>query len=125
MTDRAMVAEDTDHRPLATSVFGLAIVVLGAVQLMLVIDGTIINIALPHLQQDPRIGLSDANLSWAVNGYALAFGGLLLLGGRSGDALGRRRMFIVGIAAFTFASLLGACAWNEASLIGARVLQGA
>jgi len=118
------VSQTRTPNALATSVFGLAIVVLGAVQLMLVLDGTIINIALPHLQQDPAIGLSDANLSWAVNGYALAFGGLLLLGGRSGDALGRRRMFIIGIAVFTGASLLGACAWNEAALIGARVLQG-
>ncbi|WP_127782765.1 MFS transporter [Rhodococcus sp. X156] len=120
-----VAAEEQPQRPLATSVFGLAIVILGAVQLMLVLDGSIVNIALPHLQDDPAIRLSDANLSWVVNGYALAFGGLLLLGGRSGDALGRRRMFIVGIAVFTLASLLGACAWSEWSMIAARVLQGA
>jgi EmrB/QacA subfamily drug resistance transporter len=123
-SDRATIPEDLAPNKLATSVFGLAIVVLGAVQLMLVLDGSIVNIALPHLQRDPAIQLSDKNLSWVVNGYALAFGGLLLLGGRSGDTLGRRRMFIVGIAVFTGASLLGACAWNEFSLIAARVLQG-
>jgi len=121
----AAVSEQPAPSRLATSVFGMAIVVLGAVQLMLVLDGSIVNIALPHLQQDSAIQLSDANLSWVVNGYALAFGGLLLLGGRSGDALGRRRMFIVGIAVFTAASLLGACAWDQFSLIAARVLQGA
>lgn len=117
-----MTTTDRPAPPQLTSVASLAMVVLGAVQLMLVLDGSIINIALPHLQRD--LGLSESNLSWAVNAYALAFGSLLLLGGRSGDALGRRRVFVAGMALFTAASLLGGLAWDEGSLIAARALQG-
>ncbi|MEV2254498.1 DHA2 family efflux MFS transporter permease subunit [Streptomyces sp. NPDC050147] len=101
---------------------GLALFVIAAAQLMVVLDATITNIALPAIQTD--LGVSAANLAWIVNSYALAFGGLLLLGGRAGDLFGRRRMFQVGIAVFTVASLLGGLATNEALLIGARVLQG-
>ena len=72
---------------------------------MVVLDATIVNVALPHIQT--ALGFSGTNLEWVVNAYALAFGGLLLLGGRSGDLLGRRRIFIVGILLFTLASLLG------------------
>ncbi|WP_306336672.1 MFS transporter [Streptomyces sp. KL118A] len=101
---------------------GLALFVIAAAQLMVVLDGTITNIALPSIQT--ALDVSDANLAWIVNSYALAFGGLLLLGGRAGDLFGRRRMFQLGIALFTVASLLGGLAPNTGLLIGARVLQG-
>ncbi|MEU6123373.1 MFS transporter [Streptomyces sp. NPDC047123] len=101
---------------------GLALFVIAAAQLMVVLDGTITNIALPSIQT--ALDVSDANLAWIVNSYALAFGGLLLIGGRAGDLFGRRRMFQVGIVLFTLASLLGGLAPNEGLLIGARVLQG-
>ncbi|WP_221348547.1 MFS transporter [Streptomyces beigongshangae] len=101
---------------------GLALVVIAAAQLMVVLDATITNIALPAIQTD--LGVTDSGLAWIVNSYALAFGGLLLLGGKAGDLFGRRRMFQVGIAVFTLASLLGGLAPNEGLLIGARVLQG-
>ncbi|MFE6481636.1 MFS transporter [Streptomyces sp. NPDC057757] len=101
---------------------GLALVVIAAAQLMVVLDATITNIALPAIQTD--LGVSDANLAWIVNSYALAFGGLLLFGGKAGDLFGRRRMFQVGIAVFTLASLLGGLAPGEGLLIGARILQG-
>ena len=89
---------------------------------MVVLDATIVNVALPHIQA--ALGFSGTNLEWVVNAYALAFGGLLLLGGRSGDLLGRRRVFIFGILLFTLASLLGGFATDQAWLLGARVLQG-
>lgn len=101
---------------------GLALFVIAAALLMVVLDNTITNIALPSIQTD--LGVSDANLAWIVNSYALGFGGLLLLGGKAGDLFGRRRMFQVGIIVFTLASLLGGLAPNEGLLIGARVLQG-
>lgn len=101
---------------------GLALFVIAAAQLMVVLDATITNIALPAIQND--LDVSNANLAWVVNSYALAFGGLLLLGGRAGDLFGRRRMFQVGIIVFTLASLLGGLAPNEGLLLAARVLQG-
>ncbi|MEV1079401.1 MFS transporter [Streptomyces sp. NPDC050211] len=101
---------------------GLALFVIAAAQLMVILDATITNIALPAIQTD--LGVSDSNLAWVVNSYALAFGGLLLFGGKAGDLYGRRRMFQVGIAVFTIASLLGGLAPNEGLLIGARILQG-
>jgi len=101
---------------------GLALAVIAAAQLMVVLDATIVNVALPHIQT--ALGFSGTNLEWVVNAYALAFGGLLLLGGRSGDLLGRRRVFIAGILLFTLASLLGGFATDQAWLLGARVIQG-
>ena len=101
---------------------GLALAVIAAAQLMVVLDATIVNVALPHIQT--ALGFSGTNLEWVVNAYALAFGGLLLLGGRSGDLLGRRRVFIAGILVFTLASLLGGFATDQAWLLGARVVQG-
>src|ERR1700720_363769 len=101
---------------------GLALVVIAAAQLMVVLDATIVNVALPHIQT--ALGFSGTNLEWVVNASALAFGGLLLLGGRSGDLLGRRRIFIAGILLFSLASLLGGFATNEAWLLTARVVQG-
>jgi EmrB/QacA subfamily drug resistance transporter len=94
---------------------------LGA-QLMIVLDLTVVNIALPHIQSG--LHFSTANLSWVLNGYTLTFGGLLLLGGRAGDILGRRRMFIVGIAVFTLASLTGGLATSAGMLLAARAVQG-
>ena len=101
---------------------GLALAVIATAQLMVVLDATIVNVALPHIQA--ALGFSGTNLEWVVNAYALAFGGLLLLGGRSGDLLGRRRIFIFGILLFSLASLLGGFATDQAWLLGARVLQG-
>ena len=101
---------------------GLALVVISLAQLMVVLDATIANIALPFIQAD--LGFSDANLTWVVTIYALFFGGLLLLGGRLGDLYGRRRIFILGLIVFAIASLLGGLAQDQATLLGARALQG-
>jgi EmrB/QacA subfamily drug resistance transporter len=101
---------------------GLALMVIAAAQLMVVLDATIVNVALPHIQN--ALHFSGTNLEWVVNAYTLAFGGLLLLGGRSGDLLGRRRMFIAGIALFALASLAGGFATDQAWLLTARVVQG-
>ena len=89
---------------------------------MVVLDATIVNVALPHIQD--ALHFSGTNLEWVVNAYTLAFGGLLLLGGRSGDLLGRRRIFMFGIALFTAGSLLGGLAIDQAWLLAARVIQG-
>lgn len=101
---------------------GLALAVIATAQLMVVLDATIVNVALPHIQE--ALHFSGANLEWVVNAYALAFGGLLLLGGRSGDLLGRRRIFIFGIALFALGSLLGGFATDQAWLLICRVIQG-
>jgi EmrB/QacA subfamily drug resistance transporter len=110
---------ENDH---GHSHLGLALVLITAAQLMIVLDGTVVNIALPHIQT--ALGFSQQNLQWVVTGYTLAFGGLLLLGGRSGDLLGRRRMFIIGVLLFAFASGLGGLAQSETWLIMSRLLQG-
>jgi EmrB/QacA subfamily drug resistance transporter len=89
---------------------------------MVVLDSTIVNVALPPMQR--ALGFSGSGLEWVVNAYALTFGGLLLLGGRAGDILGRRRVFVVGIAVFSFASLLGGLATTQEWLLAARALQG-
>jgi EmrB/QacA subfamily drug resistance transporter len=90
--------------------------------LMVVLDMTVVNIALPHIQAGLRF--SETSLSWVLNAYTLTFGGLLLLGGRAGDILGRRRTFIAGIALFTVASLAGGLADNSGLLLAARAVQG-
>jgi len=94
---------------------------LGA-QLMIILDATVVNIALPHIQAG--LGFSLTSLSWVMNGYTLTFGGLLLLGGRMGDILGRRRTFLAGIVIFTLASLAGGLANSAALLLAARAVQG-
>jgi EmrB/QacA subfamily drug resistance transporter len=99
-----------------------ALALLSAVQFMVVLDIAILNVALSAIQVD--LGFSQENLQWVVSAYALVFGGFLLLGGRAADLLGRRRLFLAGIVVFTLASLLAGFAWSEASLIGARALQG-
>ncbi|MDX6389373.1 MAG: hypothetical protein QOJ73_436 [Streptosporangiaceae bacterium] len=101
---------------------GLALVVIATAQLMVVLDATIVNVALPNVQH--ALGFSGSGLEWVVNAYALTFGGLLLLGGRAGDILGRRRVFIAGIILFSLASLLGGFATTQAWLLAARALQG-
>jgi EmrB/QacA subfamily drug resistance transporter len=101
---------------------GWALVLISIAQLMVVLDATIANIALPYIGRD--LDISQANLSWIVTGYALTFGGLLLLGGRLGDLYGRRRVFMAGLTMFAIASLLGGLAQNEALLLSARGLQG-
>ncbi|MEV7598834.1 MFS transporter [Kitasatospora sp. NPDC089797] len=101
---------------------GIALTVIAATQLMVVLDITIVNIALPHIQQ--ALSFSTTGLSWVINAYTLTFGGLLLLGGRAGDILGRRRVFIVGVLLFSFASLLGGVAQSSGWLLAARALQG-
>ena len=111
-----------DTPPAAHRHLGLALLVISAAQLMVVLDGTIVNIALPHIQT--ALGFSAANLSWVVNAYTLAFGGLLLLGGRAGDLLGRRKVFVVGVGLFALASLLGGVAQTDGQLLLARVVQG-
>jgi len=105
-----------------TRALALAMLVLSGLQLMVVLDGTVANLALAPLQSE--LGLSDAGRNWVLTSYALAFGGLMLLGGRLGDSYGRKRMFIGGVALFTVASLLCGLATGEAMLIAARALQG-
>jgi EmrB/QacA subfamily drug resistance transporter len=115
-------ATATPSQGAPTRRLGLALAVIATAQLMVVLDATIVNVALPHIQT--ALHFSGTNLEWVVNAYALAFGGLLLLGGRSGDLLGRRRIFIAGILLFSLASLVGGFATNEAWLLTARVVQG-
>jgi EmrB/QacA subfamily drug resistance transporter len=113
MTETAAAARDTRWR---------ALVVLCAGMLMIILDGTIVTVALPSIQED--LDFSQSSLAWVVNAYLIAFGGLLLLAGRLGDLIGRRRMFLTGLAVFTLASLLCGLAQNQEMLIGARFIQG-
>jgi len=100
-----------------------ALYVLCAGALMIVLDATIVNVALPSIQDD--LGFSPSNLAWVVNAYLIAFGGLLLLAGRVGDLIGQRRIFLIGLTIFTAASLLCAVAQTQEMLIAARFIQGA
>jgi EmrB/QacA subfamily drug resistance transporter len=100
----------------------LALALLSVVQFMVVLDIAIVNVALPSIQVD--LGFSQENLQWVISAYALFFGGFLLLGGRSADLLGRRRIFLGGLVVFTLSSLFAGLAWSEASLIAARAFQG-
>ena len=113
----AGVAAATPHKH-----HGLALVAIAAAQLMVMLDLTIVNIALPSMQRE--LHFSSTNLTWVIDAYVLVFGGLLLLGGRAGDLFGRRRVFLFGIALFSGASLLGGLATTQAWLIAARALQG-
>jgi len=102
---------------------GAALLVIATAQLMVVLDATIVTVALPTIQH--VLGFSGTGLEWVVNAYAVAFGGLLLLGGRAGDLLGRRRLFIAGLLLFSAASLVGGFATSPAWLLTARAVQGA
>jgi EmrB/QacA subfamily drug resistance transporter len=101
---------------------GLALVVISCAQLMVILDATIVNVALPTIRRS--LHFSAANLEWLITAYALTFGGLLLFGGRTGDLYGKRRMFMIGIAVFAGASLLGGLATDQTWLIITRGLQG-
>jgi EmrB/QacA subfamily drug resistance transporter len=120
-TARSTTARSTTAPPPGDSRW-LALVVLCAGMLMIVLDGTIVNVALPSIQND--LGFSQSSLAWVVNAYLIAFGGLLLLAGRLGDLVGRRRVFISGLALFTGASLLCGMSGSQETLIAARFLQG-
>src|SRR5687767_6166752 len=100
----------------------LALYVLCAGVLMIVLDATIVNVALPSIQED--LGFSQSGLAWVVNAYLIAFGGLLLLAGRLGDLVGQRRVFLIGLGIFTVASLLCAVAASQELLVAARFIQG-
>lgn len=100
----------------------VTLLVIALAQLMLILDGTIVTVALPGIQEE--LGFSPGGLSWVMNAYMLAFGGLLLLGGRAGDILGRRRALMAGVLVFTLASLLGGFAPGPEAMIASRVLQG-
>jgi len=109
-------------RALASSVLGIAIVAITGMQLMSTLDGTIVIVALPRMQAD--LDLSDAAKSWVITAYVLTFGGLLLLGGRVGDAIGHKRAFISGVGVFTIASMACGLATDGPLLIAARAVQG-
>ncbi|MCV7209190.1 MFS transporter [Mycolicibacterium canariasense] len=102
--------------------FIAAVMAIGGMQLLATMDSTVAIVALPKIQDE--LGLSDAGRSWVITAYVLTFGGLMLLGGRLGDTIGRKRTFIVGVALFTIASVLCGVAWDEATLVVARLLQG-
>jgi EmrB/QacA subfamily drug resistance transporter len=132
MPEDVVKADPPDRRPIDAVTdpgtghghrnLGIALALICMAQLMVVLDGTIVNIALPHIQND--LGFSNATLPWVVNAYALAFGGLLLLGGRIGDILGRRKVFIFGVVLFGLASFVGGIAQTEGVLLASRILQG-
>jgi EmrB/QacA subfamily drug resistance transporter len=102
--------------------FFAAVIAIAGMQLLATMDSTVAIVALPKIQDE--LSLSDAGRSWVITAYVLTFGGLMLLGGRLGDTIGRKRTFIVGVALFTIASILCGVAWDEATLVLARLLQG-
>jgi EmrB/QacA subfamily drug resistance transporter len=112
------VTDDTTERNRWTALY-----VLCGGMLMIVLDATIVNVALPSIKAD--LGFSQSNLAWVVNAYLIAFGGLLLLSGRIGDLIGQRKVFLIGLGVFTAASLLCAVSQTQEMLIGARFIQGA
>src|SRR3954451_21035315 len=99
----------------------LALALLAAAQFVVVLDASIVNVALPSIGADLKF--DQDNLSWVINAYVLVFGGFLLLGGRMADLLGRKRIFMVGLGVFALASLLAGLATNEGQLIAARAFQ--
>src|SRR5690242_1201604 len=101
---------------------GIALAVIAVAQLMVVLDVAVVNVALPSIQR--ALSFSATDLEWVVNAYAIAFGGLLLLGGRMGDLFGRRRMFVTGTILFTLGSLAGGLATSSTFLVAARAAQG-
>ena len=122
--------EAREHRPRRANVSGtadphrwLALALLGTAFFMVILDSTIVYVALPLIRDD--LGFSTQSVQWVMSAYLLCFGGLLLLGGRTADLLGRRRVFMVGVALFGVSSLICGLAWSEGVLIAARVVQGA
>ena len=120
MSSQSLTASAAVPRPDNRRWFALAVVV--AAQFMVVLDVAIVNVALPSIKTD--LNFTQESLQWVITAYAILFGGVLLLGGRMADLLGRRRLFMAGLAIFTFASLLDGLAWSEGSLIAFRALQG-
>src|SRR5213082_1187571 len=114
MTEAAVGAKDRRR--------WLALAVIVTAQFMVVLDVAIVNVALPSIRTD--LNFSQESLQWVITAYAIMFGGVLLLGGRLADLLGRRRLFMIGLALFTVSSLLDGLAWSEGSLIAFRSLQG-
>src|ERR1700738_1647388 len=102
--------------------FIAAVIAIGGMQLLATMDSTVAIVALPKIQDE--LSLSDAGRSWVITAYVLTFGGLMLLGGRLGDTIGRKRTFIVGVALFAIASALGGIAWDDVTRVTARLLQG-
>ena len=123
MTGPVAAAAGSGHGALKHRHTGLALAIIGAAQLMVMLDLTIVNVALPSIQH--TLGFTTTGLAWVINAYVVTFGGLLLLGGRSGDLFGRRRMFVIGVILFALASLAGGLATSQAWLIAARAVQGA
>jgi EmrB/QacA subfamily drug resistance transporter len=123
MQDAESDAATTDRATHVPRRLGLALVVIATAQLMIVLDATIVNVALPHIQR--ALSFSGTGLEWIVTAYSLAFGSLLLLGGRLGDIYGRRRVFVAGILLFSLASLTGGFATSEWWLLTTRAVQGA
>src|ERR1700741_1665427 len=121
-TTRGGMSEDFPTKLPSRRFIIAAVIALGGMQLMVMMDGAIATVALPKIQNDLR--LSDAGLSWTITTYVLTYGGLLLLGGRLGDAIGRKRTFIIGVALFTIASAVCGLARDGGTLILARGLQG-
>src|SRR5215211_4795904 len=122
MTDIAAVDAKSPEHDISERDRWVALVVLCAGFLMIILDQTIVNVALPSIQTD--LGFSQSSLAWVVNAYLIAFGGLLLLAGRLGDLIGRKRIFMIGLTIFTLASLLCGAAQSQEVLIGARFVQG-
>jgi len=122
MTSTTVTGAPAGIAPAESRVGSIGLWLVMLAQLMLVLDATVVNVALPHIATD--LHFSRAELSWVLNGYSLAFGGLLLLGGRIGDVFGRRRTFLIGVGAFTVFSLLGGLATSPLLLVIARALQG-
>src|ERR1700709_825406 len=117
-------AEQTRRSPewLPSRRFFAAVIAIGGMQLLATMDSTVAIVALPKIQDE--LSLSDAGRSWVITAYVLTFGGLMLLGGRLGDTIGRKRTFIVGVTLFTIASALCGVAWDDVTLVIARLLQG-
>src|SRR5437773_8782041 len=114
MSDAAVTRSDSSAPAGAHVNPWLVLVLVCMAQFMVVLDATVVNVALPSIQKD--LNISDADLQWIVNAYALTFGGFLLLGGRAGDLLGRKRVFLVGLVVFTAASLLNGLAQSSEML---------
>jgi len=122
MATQISTGRSAGHQTAPPHDLNLALAVIAVAQLMVVLDVAIVNVALPSIQR--ALQFTATNLEWVVNAYAIAFGGLLLLGGRSGDLFGRRRMFVAGTILFTIGSLAGGLATTSTLLIIARAAQG-
>src|SRR5215216_872210 len=122
MEQQTMINDEPTTSPAEDRRRWMALYVLCVGMLMIVLDVTVVNVALPSIQSD--LGFSQSSLAWVVNAYLIAFGGLLLLAGRLGDLVGRRNIFMIGLAVFTAASLVCGLAQSQEVLVGARFIQG-